>query len=356
MNYSTLNIRYATLRWAGVGWLGFVWSSAAAAELFQTSAPLPVTNRARVVIVENLSAVVDFAPRADAVRAMVDSGVLALTGERDVASAWASLVSPTNVVGVKVFSAPGPTVGTRPAVAAAVVQGLLAAKIPAAHIVIWDRHLADLQRAGFGELAAQFGVRVAGAADAGWDENVFYETSLLGNLHWGDLEFGQTNDGIGRKSFVSKLVSRELTRHIVIAPLLNHNEAGVAGQLFTLATGAVDNTTRFIGDAERLATAIPELCALPQLGERVALHVTDALLGQYAGGGEARLHYTATVGQLRFSHDPVALDGLSVAELERQRALVKFSGTGTNAALFHNAALLELGVDDVRKISVETVR
>jgi hypothetical protein len=179
---------------------------------------------------------------------------------------------------------------------------------------------------------------------------------LLGNLRWGDFEFGLTNDGIGRKSFVSKLVTRELTKLIVIAPLLNHNEAGVAGQLFTLATGSVDNTARFTSDADRLATAIPEICALPLLGDRVVLHITDALIGQFAGGREARLHYAATVGQLRFSRDPVALDVLSVAELERQRALAKFQGGSTNAELFHNAALLELGVSDVRKISVETVR
>jgi hypothetical protein len=337
------------------GFYLFALTSIHAAELFKTPAPTPLTNQARVVIVENLAAVADFTPRADAVRAMVDSGVTTLTSQADAASAWASLVQTQDVVGVKVFAAPGPTVGTRPAVAAAVVQGLLAAKIPAAHIVIWDRSLADLQRAGFGELAATLGVRVAGALDAGWDEKVFYETPLLGNLRWGDFEFGQTNDGVGRKSFVSKLVTRELTKLIVIAPLLNHNEAGVAGQLFTLATGSVDNTARFTSDADRLAAAIPEICALPQLGDRVVLHITDALLGQFAGS-EARLHYTATVGQLRFSRDPVALDVLSAAELERLRALAKFSGGSTNAELLHNASLLELGVSDVRKISVEPGR
>ena len=334
-----------------------LWLCAAnlfAVEPFTTQ--LRTNNAVRVVVVENRDAVTDFAPHTELVRPMVDSGIVALTGQADVASAWASLVSPTNVVGVKVFAAPGPTVGTRPAVAAAVVQGLLAAKIPASQIVIWDRRLTDLQRAGFSELAAQLGVRVAGAADTGWDEKVFYETSLLGNLHWGDFEFGQTNDGVGRKSFVSKLVSRELTRLIVIAPLLNHNEAGVSGQLYTLATGSVDNTVRFTGDADRLATAIPEICALPQLAEHAVLYLTDALLCQYAGGHEARLHYTAPLGQLRFSRDPVALDVLSVAELARQRTLAKFPVATTNAQLFYNASLLELGVSDVRHIQVDNLR
>ena len=67
----------------------------------------------------------------------------------------------------------------------------------------------------------------AGAAESGYDEKVFYDTPLLGSLVWGDLEFGKKGEGIGRKSFVSKLVSTNMTKIVNITPLLNHNEAGV---------------------------------------------------------------------------------------------------------------------------------
>ena len=86
--------------------------------------------------------------------------------------------------------------------------------------------------------------RVAGSAQAGYDEKTFYEAAFLGNLVWGDLEFGKKGEGIGRKSFVSKLVSREITKIINITPLLNHNLAGVSGNLYSLAIGSVDNIVR----------------------------------------------------------------------------------------------------------------
>ena len=39
--------------------------------------------------------------------------------------------------------------GTRPAVVAAVIQGLLAAGLPPTNIVIWDKHTYDLRDAGY---------------------------------------------------------------------------------------------------------------------------------------------------------------------------------------------------------------
>jgi hypothetical protein len=49
----------------------------------------------------------------------------------------------------------------------------------------------------------------------------------------------------------------------------------------------------------------------------------------------------------------VALDVLSLRELERQRQLATAPATHTNLDLFNNASLLELGVSDPKKITVE---
>src|SRR4030095_8634624 len=104
---------------------------------------------------------------------------------------------------------------------------LLAAKVPTNHIIIWDRQLADLRRAGFALLAQHYGVRLAGALDSGWDETAFYDSALLGQLIYGDLEFQKKADRVGRKSFVSKLLTKEITKIINISPMLNHNSVGV---------------------------------------------------------------------------------------------------------------------------------
>ncbi len=312
-------------------------------------------SRAQVFVVEDRQAVNVFEPRSDHVLAMVNRGVTNLTGKTNISDAWLSLVSTQDVVGIKVFSEPGPNSGTRASVVGAVIQGLIAAGLPPKHIIIWDKHRSDLRLAGFFDLADRYGVRVAGSAESGYDDKAFYETSLLGNLVWGDLEFGRKDEGVGRKSFLSKLVSQEITRIINITPLMNHNEAGVSGSLFSLALGSVDNVNRFEGNASRLATAVPEIYALPALSDRVALNIVDALICQYEGEERSLLHYSATLNQLRFSRDPVALDVLSIQELDHQRRIAKAPPVKASVVLYANAALLELGVSDPKKIQVVNV-
>lgn len=289
---------------------------------------------------------------------MVDRGITKLTGKTTVPEAWRSLVTTQDVVGIKVFSVPGPNSGTRPAVVAAVVEGLLAAGLPPKQIIVWDRQTADLRLAGFFELSDRYHIRVAGSAQAGWDERVFYnpDSPILGNLIWGDLEFGKKGDGVGRKSFVSRLVCREMTKIINVTPLLNHNEAGVSGNLYSLATGSVDNLVRFESSPDTLATAIPEIYSLPALSDHVVLNITDALICQYEGGERGLLHYSATLNELRFSRDPVALDVLSIQELARQRRLASAPSVRPNLKLYSNAALLQLGVDDLKRIQVDALR
>lgn len=284
---------------------------------------------------------------------MVDRAITNLTGKATVPASWLSLVSTQDVVGIKVFSAPGPNSGTRPAVVSAVVQDLLSAGLRATNIIVWDKRATDLRLAGFYELADRFGIQVAGCIEAGYDEKTNYETALIGTLSWSDLEFGKKGPGIGRKSYVSKLVSREMTKIINITPMLNHNQVGVSGNLYSLAIGSVDNTARFEADADTLAQAVPEIYALPILGDRVVLNIVDALICQYEGEHLGLLHYSSILNQLRFSRDPVALDVLSIQELNHQRELAKAPSVKTNLALYQNASLLEIGVSDPRRIQVE---
>lgn len=313
--------------------------------------------RAQVVIVQDPAATDAFRPRLESVRSMVDLAITNLTRKATVPEAWRSLVTTQDIVGLKVFSAPGPNSGTRPAVVQAVVEGLLAAGLRTNHIIVWDRQLVDLRLAGFFDLADRYGIRVEGAAQVGWDEQTFYnpDSPVLGNLVWGDLEFGKKGDGVGRKSFVSKLLSREITKIINITPLLNHIEVGVSGNLYSLATGSVDNFIRFESGAEALNTAIPEIYSLRPLSDHVVLNITDALICQYEGGEHGLLHYSVTLNQLRFSRDPVALDVLSIQELDRQRRLAHCPMVKPNLKLYSIAALLQLGVNDLKRIDTVTV-
>jgi len=318
--------------------------------------------RALIVTVQDSQATEAFRTRSDIIGAMVACALTNLTGKPTVPEAWRSLISTQSVaaldrevVGIKVYSLPGGISGTRPAVVAAVIEGLLGAGLPPSHIIVWDRQLTDLRLAGYSELAAKYGIRLAGSAEAGYDENAFYDNPLLGNLVWGDLEFGHKGEGVARKSYFSKLVSQEITRIINITPLLNQNLAGVSGNLYSLAMGSVDNILRFEADADRLATAVPEIYAKTNLSDRVVLNITDALICQYEGGERGLLHYSRTLNELRFSKDPVALDCLSIKELVELRKAAGAPLVKPNLELYTNAALLELGVNDLRRIRVQKV-
>src|SRR5262249_27602427 len=126
--------------------------------------------------------------------------------------------------------------------------------------------------------------------------------------------------------------------------------------LFSLAQGGVDNFVRFESDPGRLAIAVPEIYALTNLSDHVVLNITDALICQYEGGERARIHYSTMLNQLRFSRDPVALDVLSIQELDHQREGAKAPVLKPNQELYSNASLLELGVSASNRIDVETLK
>ncbi|HEX9047064.1 MAG TPA: hypothetical protein VF988_08545 [Verrucomicrobiae bacterium] len=335
-----------------LGWL----APGRAADGFPAS---PTNATPRVVVAQGRDLLTAFSPNEARVEDTFNQGLKFFTHEPAVNLAWRSLVATNDVVGIKVFVAPGPICGTRPAVVSAIVRGLLDAGLPPRHIVIWDKHAADLRAAGYFELGDRLGVRVAGAVECGYDTNAFYlpDSPVVGQLVWGDLEFGRTNKDfiIGKKSFVSRLVSQQMTKIISVAPLMNENSAGLCGHFYSLGLGGLDNTRRFESDPDRLAVALPEILALPQIGDRVALYVTDALLAQHQGGPGGYLQFSQVRNEIWFSHDPVALDTTALRELTLQRRLLNAPMMPANLGIYTNAVLLQLGVSNPARVHIEKV-
>ena len=321
-------------------------------EISPSTGPLVLPDKAKVVRVRNEEAMKGYEPQNQVVHSMFEKGLLELQGKTNLAEAWRQLVSPTDRIGIKVVSSPGKISGTRLSVVEAIVIGLMSAGTKPAQILVWDRHLRDLRLSGFMALAERYGITIAGASDSGYDDEAFYESSNIGKLIWNDHEFGKTGEHIGKKSFVSKLVTKQMDKIILVSPLLNHNEAGVHGQMLSLSLGATDNTLRFELDPTKLAVAVPEIFALPQLGDKVVLSVTDALICQYQGEQLPLLHYSSHMKQLLLSKDPVALDSLAIREIERQRQTAKVPSPRLNWDLYQNANLLQLGINDHRQIQV----
>ncbi len=333
----------------GMGLAGaFFHAAPVSAQTVSAAALLP---RSRVVIVHHPAATVTFLPQPAVILPMVERGLTNLTQKETAREAWLSLISTQDIVGLKVFAAPGPTAGTRPAVVEAVVRSLMGAGLPPDRIVVWDKHEFDLRRSGYLGLVDRYGIRLEGSADAGYDPEVAYEKPLLGRLIWGDLEFGKQQEGAGRRSHLSKLITHELTKIICITPLLNHNLVGVSGQLYGLTLGSIDNTLRFENDAGRLAEVVPEIMA-EHFYDRYLFGIVDSLIAQYQGEERQLLHYSSILNELWFSRDPVALDVLAIEELERQRQAAKLPGSKPDLELYQNASLLELGASNLKQIDI----
>jgi len=314
--------------------------------------------RARINSVSDARATSAFIPEPSIVRALVDRGLMALSGKTNLAAAWRVWVQPTDVVGFKVLSAPGALTGTRPAVVEALVDSLIRSGHSASKIVIWDRQARDLKASGFQTLADRLGIRCVATTDAGWDALQFYESAVQGKLVFGDLEFGKGDRfAVGRRSHVSRLLTKEVTRIIPVTPILTHHSGGIYGHLLSLAFGSVDNMYRFESDPGRTEEAVPEICALDDLMPKVAFGVTDALVGQVRGDDKARLHDTIALNELRFGADLVALDIATLADVTAARKAYPIDGErALRTDLFVNAELLELGVAKTNRIEILKVR
>ncbi len=343
----------------------FPWVPALALCLFWCqgvlAAPAPkatsfgdATNRAVVHIIHDANATKAFESDPTVVARMVDAGLRALASKPDSRAAWRALVTTNDVVGFRVFSAPGPVSGTRPDVMAALVRSLLDAGHPPHRIVVWDKRPSDLILGGYSAVAERLGVRWVATEDVGWDDSKSYESGIAGRLLVGDHEFGRKpGHDVGRRSFVTKLLTKDVTKIVVVAPLLNHGHLGVQGQLANLSLGAVDNTFRFENNTEMMATAIPEICALDDIAQKLLFCVNDALVCQYRGEERTLLHYATALNELRFGFDPVALDVLAIEEIRKERAAHPIDGEKEfKTDLYLNAEVQELGVADPARIDI----
>ncbi len=315
---------------------------------------------ARVAIVHDARASDAFKPEVARVRRMFDAGLQRLAGRTNTSDAWRTFVTTRDVIGIKVFSGPGADAGTRPAVVEAILGSLIDSRFAPSNLLVWDRQRADLRKAGFMDLAARLGVRADGSAELGFDPETHYtpERPVPGQLVYGDLAFGSKAEGAGRRSHFSRLLTAGVTKIISVAPMLNHNTVGTSGHLYSLAQGSTDNFIRFENDLARLVTAVPEICGMPAIADKSTLYVTDALIAQYHGESQGLLHYASVVNEVRLSRDPVALDLLSLRELERLRLAARSPVPRENAQtnqveLLLNAALLELGTAESNHIQID---
>ncbi len=352
-----------------------------------------------VIWTENSDVVQRFAVNGDEVRSMLDRSLLKLTSAPDIGTAWTRLgITPNDIVGIKITTAGGPLLSTHRPLIQAICDGLKAAGVPAAQIIVWDKDAVDMRNAGYTPTpGADSHVAIDSIfPGTGYDPSAIYKNEIIGTLIWGDFDFvrhdnddplrdaattavknkGYTDDGSGipapstdgdslagggptpqtsDKSHFANLVANMCTKIINVPVLTDNSAVGIDGCMASLALGSVDNNRRFVGDPSYGDPAICEILNNPLLRRKVVIHILDALVAQYAGGPRFDPQFTKSIGALYVSRDPVAVDALVLRRMEGWRASDRdgrIDPIGKTAAYIHNGSVYHLGTDDPTRIQL----
>jgi len=345
--------------------IGFLLASGAlslgCASLFG-QAPPPTPTPSIVYRVHDPAAIHEYRTDPVVVRQMVNQLVLALTHQPDLASAWRSLISPNDRIGIKISAAGGELFTTHRDVVNAIVDGLVAAGASRSNIIVWDRSLGGIKEAGYTR-GEGYQIRSILPRD-GYDPKVTVSAPFLGNLIWGDFEYvgGKfemplLSDTINTSSIshLAKIVTNDVTKIINLPVLSNSERNGVAGCLYNLTLPNIDNWRRFGVPPDFGASSIPEIYSDPHIGRKVVLNLMDGLLAEYAGGPQSQPNYAFEFATLYASKDPVAIDSIALRQLEewrKKRKLPPIARTGAHVDL---AAQMGLGNSNPAKIEIRDV-
>jgi uncharacterized protein (DUF362 family) len=334
--------------------------------------PKPVPDRSIVYRIENRDVINDYRVNSPEVRRMVDELVTSVTGEPSVPAAWASLVRPNDVVGIKVWANGAPLFSTHLDVVRAIADGLRQAGVSPENIVVWDRDAKRLKRAGFQMRKGEY--RVMWSED-NYDPQVALTSPMTGRLIYGDLlftgkpaiNFKAELDADGKnkrfspvnmsnESHLSTLLTKIVTKVINVPVLSDNVYCGLSGALYNMTVQNVDNWRRLIEEPARGDPEIPEMYADPRVSDKVVLHIMDGLVALYAGAPFGDANYAVQYGTLYASKDPVALDAVAAKQLDGWRLQANMEPASKIAKYVQTAGQYQIGNSDLAKIDIRNLR
>ncbi|HZE58589.1 MAG TPA: DUF362 domain-containing protein [Chthoniobacterales bacterium] len=305
------------------------------------------------------AAISQYQPNSARVRAMVNRLVLAVTGERDLARAWGSLVSPNDKIGIKISAAGGELFTTHRDIVNAIVDGLVAAGHPRDSVIVWDRSLGGINAAGYRPDKEGYQMKSIAPRD-GYDPQAVFTVPLSGRLIWGDLEFRTdrgkvpfpSEDSTSDDSHFARILTSEVTRVINVPVMSDSGSCGIAGCIYNMTIPNIDNSRRFTQSRWGHA-AIAEIYKMPIVRAKVVLNIMDGLVAQYAGGPQPQPNYAVHHATILASKDPVAIDALAVRQIEEWRARARLAPITPLAQ--HVQAAAQLGIGNAEVIEVRNV-
>ena len=194
----------------------------------------------RVIAIEHSGSIVDGKPQRTAIHSMMSRGMMDLTGAQTPQDAWRTFFSPADVVGIKLNPVGRPSVMSSPETVNEIIDSLKMVGIPLQNIVAYDRYKAEFLAAGFDKWLPE-GVRWTYGTDKQhplqldmemYDENEFVEMPLV-------LPEADPKNPHHRRSYLSKFITKDVTKMINLCPVKHHQSAGVTVALKNMSHGLV---------------------------------------------------------------------------------------------------------------------
>lgn len=350
------------LRYLFVGIAAFLALPLFAAEPPSTPPTPPPTST--IYIAQETAALNQFEENPTVTRHMVDRVVRAATGQNDTVKAWRSLVSPNDRVGIKVAAAGGRYFASHHGIVEAILDGLEQAGVPRNHVIIWDREADDLRSAGY--VSERGGYQTASVPPTrGYDRAAQFSAPILGKLIWGDLLFDEKQGKLGKRSepadqlssssYLSNVLSKQVTKVINVPVLSDEAGCGVAGAIYNMTVPNLDNWRRFTQTDSDAASGLLDIYADERVGGKVVLTIMDALIAQYASGPRFNPNYAFPYNTIYASKDALALDANAFRLIEGWRKQSKLPSIASRAEWLQMGEQMGLGHFAENKIILRSV-
>ena len=198
----------------------------------------------------------DGAYEPGAVHRAFAAGLTEMTGKGTLRDAWASLVAPSDVVGIKINAIGAPKISTSLASVRETIAGLVSAGVKENNIVVWDRTDREVARTGLTINKGAEGVRIHGTSTASeaivpWVEG--YDREAYVSFEDGTL-----------KKF-RELVKRDFTRTGSSRDIFNS-----LAWLWMLARQGHEAAKAYGTEMSRLYSAAEDREAIKKIAEEVA--------------------------------------------------------------------------------------
>jgi uncharacterized protein (DUF362 family) len=293
-----------------------------------------LADRPRVVVVRTKKALTDgYDADRGALRAMLDAGLIALSGQKDASAALAKYFHPGERVGLKINGLAGRKAATHVELVDELSILLGKANIEGRQQIVFDRFARDLTASGFA--ARPRGYRCVGNDEAGHEDELVQMPSSASRL--------------------SRVLTTQVDGVLNLPILKQHMLAGMTGALKN-NFGCIHNPNKM--HIDNCDPYIAEVNAVPEIRSKQRLVIMDALRPVLDNGPSYQPGMAEVANVLLFATDLVAVDTVAVGILEELRAkreLPTLAKAGIAPTYLATASKMGLGVSDRSRIDVVTI-